>query len=239
MTSQILSRRGGLNAMILRTMATSSLSASAASRAGTAPLKGVKVLELAGLAPAPFAGMVLADFGADVVRVDRQQPAWIEDTLARGKRSLSIDMKHPLGKQAFLDLAAQADVLIEPFRPGVMERMGFGPDELLALNPRLVYARLTGFGQTGRYAPMAGHDQNYVAASGVLSILGRKDELPTPPANILADFAGGGMTTALGIMMALFERTKSGKGQVIDAAMVGCWHSTAEDVLAFCVSHIF
>lgn len=186
-----------------------------------APLKGVKVLELAGLAPAPFAGMILSDFGADVVRVDRQTPAWIEDTLCRGKRSIALDMKHPLGKQAFLDLAAKADVLIEPFRPGVMEKLGFGPDQLLAANPGLIYARLTGFGQTGRYSAMAGHDANYIAASGIFSILGRKDEVPTPPVNLLADFAGGGMTCALGIMMALFEKSKSGKGQVVDAAMVG------------------
>ncbi|KXS22432.1 alpha-methylacyl-CoA racemase [Gonapodya prolifera JEL478] len=184
------------------------------------PLSGVRVVELAGLAPAPFAGMVLADFGADVVRVDRKEGQWVEDVLARGKRSIALDMKHHNGRDTLLRLFDAADVVIEPFRPGVMEKLGFGPDVLCGRNPKLVYARMTGFGQTGPYAKMAGHDINYVASSGVLSSLGKSGSPPTPPINYLGDFAGGGMMCAMGVLLALLERNESGVGQVVDAAMV-------------------
>ena len=193
-------------------------------------LSGIKVIEMAGLAPAPYCGMILADFGADVVRVDRLGAGSI-DTLARGKRSIAVNLKDPKGVQTVLRLADQADVLLEPFRPGVMERLGLGPDVACGRNPRLVYARLTGYGQTGPYAPMAGHDINYIAISGALSVLGRQGEKPTPPINLLGDFAGGGMLCALGIALALVERAQSGKGQVIDAAMV--------DGAAYLASFIF
>ncbi|NXH18907.1 AMACR racemase, partial [Bucco capensis] len=183
-------------------------------------LRGVRVLEVAGLAPGPLCGMILADFGAQVVRVDRTRCAATTDVQARGKRSLALDLKRPSGVAAFRRLCCRADVLIEPFRHGVMEKLGLGPDILLQENPRLIYARLTGFGQTGKYAKSAGHDINYLALSGVLSKLGRKDENPYAPLNLLADFAGGGVMCAMGIVTALYERTKSGKGQIIDASMV-------------------
>ncbi|XP_066471817.1 alpha-methylacyl-CoA racemase [Tiliqua scincoides] len=184
-------------------------------------LRGVRVLELAGLAPAPLCGLVLADFGAQVVRVDRHPRAALDvDVQGRGKRSLALDLKRPEGAAALRRLSRSADVLIEPFRPGVMEKLGLDPETLLQDNPRLIYARLTGFGHFGKYAKMAGHDINYLAVSGVLSKLGRKDENPYAPVNLLADFAGGGVMCAMGIIMALYERTKSGKGQVIDASMV-------------------
>jgi len=184
-------------------------------------LAGLRVVELAGLAPGPFAGMLLADFGADVVRVDRWPNASSSgDVLDRGKRSIAIDLKHPQGTEVVRRLAEQADVLIEPFRPGVMERLGLGPAELHRVNPRLIYARLTGFGQEGYYAQRAGHDINYIAVAGALSLIGRKGQNPTIPGNILGDFAGGGMLCAFGILLALIERAKSGKGQVFDAAMV-------------------
>uniref|UniRef100_A0A8D0HV18 Alpha-methylacyl-CoA racemase n=1 Tax=Sphenodon punctatus TaxID=8508 RepID=A0A8D0HV18_SPHPU len=184
-------------------------------------LHGVRVVELAGLAPAPLCGMVLADFGAQVVRVDRSpRTAMGTDVQGRGKRSLALDLKRPPGAAALRRLCLQTDVLIEPFRHGVMEKLGLGPEILLKENPKLIYARLTGFGQSGKYAKSAGHDINYLALSGVLSKLGRKNENPYAPVNLLADFAGGGVMCAMGIVMALFERTRSGKGQVIDAAMV-------------------
>uniref|UniRef100_A0A8C3JPT1 Alpha-methylacyl-CoA racemase n=1 Tax=Calidris pygmaea TaxID=425635 RepID=A0A8C3JPT1_9CHAR len=183
-------------------------------------LSGVRVLELAGLAPAPLCGMILADFGARVVRVDRHPYSAItSDRQGRGKRSLALNLKRPPGAAALRRLCCAADVLIEPFRHGVMEKLGLGPDVLLRDNPRLIYARLTGFGQTGKYAKSAGHDINYLALSGVLSKMGRKDENPYAPLNLLADFAGGGVMCALGIVIALYERTKSGKGQIIDASM--------------------
>jgi len=189
------------------------------------PLQGIRVIEMAGLAPAPYAGMILADFGAEVIRVDRSPPAGsrfdpTRDYLARGKRSVGLNMKHPAGVRMLLALTDSADVLIEPFRPGVMEKLGAGPEAALARNPKLIYARLTGWGQSGPYGPMAGHDINYIALSGVLHLLGRKGERPVPPVNLLGDFAGGGMLCALGIALALFERGRSGKGQVIDSAMV-------------------
>uniref|UniRef100_A0A8C4ULQ7 Alpha-methylacyl-CoA racemase n=1 Tax=Falco tinnunculus TaxID=100819 RepID=A0A8C4ULQ7_FALTI len=184
-------------------------------------LSGVRVLELAGLAPAPLCGMILADFGAWVVRVDRApRSAVATDVQGRGKRSLALNLKRPPGAAALRRLCCGADVLIEPFRHGVMEELGLGPEILLQENPRLIYARLTGFGQTGKYARSAGHDINYLALSGVLSKLGRKNENPYAPINLLADFAGGGVMCALGIITALYERTKSGKGQIVDASMV-------------------
>jgi alpha-methylacyl-CoA racemase len=182
-------------------------------------LQGIRVVEMAGLAPAPFCGMILADFGADVVRVDRVG-AGSMDQLARGKRSIAVNLKSSDGVETVLRLIERADVLLEPYRPGVMERLGLGPEVATKRNPRLVYARLTGFGQDGPYASMAGHDTNYIAISGALSLIGRKGERPLPPVNLLGDFAGGGMLCALGISLALLERAHSGKGQIVDAAMV-------------------
>ena len=182
-------------------------------------LEGIRVFEMAGLAPAPYCGLILADFGAEVVRIDRLG-AGSMDQLARGKRSVAVNLKHPDGVASVLRLIEQADVLIEPYRPGVMERLGLGPEIACGRNPRLVYARLTGWGQTGPYAPMAGHDIDYIAISGALSAIGRRGDRPLPPINLLGDFAGGGMLCALGIALALVERSRSGRGQVIDSAMV-------------------
>ncbi|XP_038131024.1 alpha-methylacyl-CoA racemase [Cyprinodon tularosa] len=183
-------------------------------------LAGVKVIELAGLAPAPFCGMILADFGAKVIRVDRTKVFTTMDTQARGKRSVAINLKTAEGVALLRNLCVQSDVVLEPYRKGVMEKLGLGPYELLKENPALIYARLTGYGQNGRYAAAAGHDINYLAMSGLLSRLGRSGEKPYAPLNLIADFAGGGLTCALGIVLALLERTKSGKGQIIDASMV-------------------
>ncbi|KAM6985206.1 alpha-methylacyl-CoA racemase [Aplochiton taeniatus] len=183
-------------------------------------LAGVRVIELAGLAPAPFCGMILSDFGAKVIRVDRTRVAIAMDTQARGKRSVSLNLKTPEGVAVLRKLCVQSDVILEPYRKGVMEKLGLGPDELLKENPRLVYARLTGYGQSGPYANAAGHDINYLALSGLLSMLGRSGEKPYAPLNLVADFAGGGLTCALGVVLALLERTRSGKGQVIDTSMV-------------------
>ncbi|HYC00806.1 MAG TPA: CaiB/BaiF CoA-transferase family protein [Candidatus Limnocylindrales bacterium] len=189
------------------------------------PLSGFRVIEMAGLAPAPYAGLILADFGAEVIRVDRSptagsRPDPTRDYLARGKRSIGINMKDARGVATLLRLIEKADVLIEPFRPGVMEKLGAGPEVAMARNPALVYARLTGWGQDGPFAPMAGHDINYIALSGALSLFGREGEKPIPPVNLLGDFAGGGMLCALGVVLALLERSRSGKGQVVDSAMV-------------------
>jgi len=199
-------------------------------------LRGVKVLELAGLAPVPVCGMILADYGATVTRVDRPGTILNYDVTARGKRSLAVDLKKKEGAELIRDLSKKHDVLIEPFRPGVMEKLGLGPKVLTEENPELIYVRLTGFGQTGPYKKMAGHDINYLAMSGVLSFLGRKNENPLAPINLLADFAGGSFVCALGIMAALLERTSSGKGQVIDscmvegAAYVGSWLFASKDM---------
>jgi len=185
------------------------------------PLDGIKVIEIAGLAPAPFAGMVLADFGASVIRIDKFTHNFNMDILSRNKRSISVNLKSPIGISILKRLiCCNTDILIEPFRPGVMEKLGLGPDVLCNLNEKLIYVRLTGFGQKGKFSNMAGHDINYLAVSGILSLLGRKDENPMFPLNILADFAGGGLISVLGILLALIERSKSGKGQVIDVAMV-------------------
>ncbi|KAI6381014.1 hypothetical protein MCOR25_001316 [Pyricularia grisea] len=185
------------------------------------PLAGLKVLEFAGLAPGPFAGMLLADAGASVLRLDRPGKAPTEDMLARRKASIAVDLKSAGGVALVAKLAAHADVLIDPFRPGVLERLGLGPDVLRAANPRLIYARMTGFRRDGKYVDMAGHDINYLAVSGALSMLGRKGEKPTPPWNILADFAGGGANLFQGILLALAARAANGgKGQVVEANMV-------------------
>ncbi|MGW0594410.1 CaiB/BaiF CoA transferase family protein [Streptosporangium sp. NPDC002607] len=190
------------------------------------PLAGVRVLELAGLAPGPFAGMMLADHGAEVLRVERASvvakagDSPRADVMDRGKRTVGLDLKSPEGVAAFKELARHADVVIEVFRPGVAERLGIGPDDLHAINPRLVYGRMTGWGQDGPLAPTAGHDIDYIAVSGVLSMLGRDGERPTPPINILGDFAGGGLMLAYGVLLALIERERTGEGRVIDAAMV-------------------
>ncbi|GAA0911442.1 CaiB/BaiF CoA-transferase family protein [Nonomuraea longicatena] len=193
------------------------------------PLSGVKVLELAGLAPGPFAGMMLADHGAEVLRVDRARAAAVSTAgggpgastvMDRGKHTIGLDLKSPGGARAFKELAKHADVVIEVFRPGVAERLGIGPDDLHAVNPRLVYGRMTGWGQDGPLSATAGHDIDYIAISGVLSMLGRAGERPTPPVNILGDFAGGGLMLAYGVLLALLERERTGKGRVIDAAMV-------------------
>ncbi|KAI1881962.1 hypothetical protein AGOR_G00245590 [Albula goreensis] len=183
-------------------------------------LSGVRVIELAGLAPAPFCGMILSDFGARVIRVDKTKVAMAMDTQARGKQSVALNLKKPQGVAVLRRLCLHSDVVIEPFRKGVMEKLGLGPDELLRENPRLIYARLTGFGQSGSHATSAGHDINYLALSGLLSMLGRSREGPYAPLNLVADFAGGGLMCALGIVLALLERTRSGRGQVIDASMV-------------------
>jgi alpha-methylacyl-CoA racemase len=187
------------------------------------PLHGVKVVELQGIGPGPYCGMMLADMGATVIRVDRAgsvgQRASTTDILARGRKSIAVDLKNPQGVATVLRLIEAADVLIEGFRPGVMERLGLGPDVCLARNPRLIYGRMTGWGQTGAMAPVAGHDINYISLSGALHAIGEKDGNPVPPLNLVGDFGGGGMLLAFGIAAALYETSKSGKGQVIDAAM--------------------
>ncbi|KAH8279597.1 hypothetical protein KR018_004763 [Drosophila ironensis] len=183
------------------------------------PLKGIKVLEFVGLAPGPLCGKILSDFGATVTRIDKVLDNPL-DVLQQGKRTVSLNLKHPKGQQLVRKLARKCDVLIEPFRPGVMEKLSLGPQDLCSENPRLVYARLTGFGQHGKLAPRAGHDINYAAISGVLSMMGGRSEKPTAPVNFLADFAGGSVMCALGICLALLERHRSGRGQVVDASMV-------------------
>jgi alpha-methylacyl-CoA racemase len=190
------------------------------------PLNGVKVVELAGLAPAPFGCMILADLGAEVVRITRPD-AFSHDAsvppngpLDRGKLSYPLDLKEPSQHDALTQLADKADVFIEGFRPGVTERLGTGPDDLLTRNPRLIYGRMTGWGQSGPLAGTAGHDINYIALADVLGLIGPAGRAPVPPVNVVGDFGGGGMLLALGIISALYEREKSGLGQVIDAAMV-------------------
>jgi alpha-methylacyl-CoA racemase len=187
----------------------------------------VRVVEVAGLGPAPFGAMVLADLGADVVRVDRRDlatgaPLEAEraNVYGRGRRSVAVDLKHPEGAEVVRRLADDADVFVEGFRPGVAERLGLGPDELRARNPRLVYARMSGWGRDGPLAPRAGHDLTYLALAGPLAHIGRRGQPPTPPLNLVADFGGGGMLLALGVCAALLERARSGVGQVVDAAMV-------------------
>jgi alpha-methylacyl-CoA racemase len=187
----------------------------------TGPLAGVRVVEMAGQGPGPFAGMLLADLGADVVCVDRptarRHPT---DAHSRGRRSIAIDIADPRGRDIVLDLVESADVLVEGFRPGVMERRGLGPDECRLRNPRLVYGRVTGWGQDGVLSPKAGHDINYLALTGGLAAIGEQGRGPVPPLNLVADYGGGGMLLVLGVVAALYERHSSGRGQVIDAAMV-------------------
>jgi alpha-methylacyl-CoA racemase len=185
------------------------------------PLNGLKVVEMAGLGPAPLAGQFLADLGAQVTLITRKSgPANKADINNRGKRSVALNLKDPKGIEAAQKLIHSADVLIEGFRPGVMERMGLGPDECLRINPRLVYGRMTGWGQDGPMAQMAGHDINYLGITGVLHAIGKNDQPPIPPLNIGADYAGGTMFLLLGVLSAIYERQHSGRGQVIDAAMV-------------------
>jgi alpha-methylacyl-CoA racemase len=194
---------------------------------GTGPLRGLRIIELAGIGPAPFAAMMLADMGAEVVRVDRVQavkaattdsPHW--DVLLRGRRNVALDLKHPDGVATLLDLVEHADGLIEGFRPAVMERLGVGPDVCLGRNPRLVFGRMTGWGQDGPYAHAAGHDINYIALAGALAHFGRAGEAPVPPLNMVGDFGGGGMLLAFGMVCALLEAQRSGQGQVVDTSMV-------------------
>jgi len=190
------------------------------------PLAGTRVVELAGIGPAPFAAMLLADLGADVVRVDRMpgaggDPAGLPaEVWNRGRRSIAIDLKHAQGRSTALRLVEQADALLEGFRPGVTERLGLGPEDCWAVNRRLVYGRMTGWGQDGPNAGLAGHDIDYIALSGVLHAIGRAGERPVPPLNLLGDFGGGGMLLALGVACGLLEAGRSGRGQVVDAAMV-------------------
>jgi alpha-methylacyl-CoA racemase len=193
------------------------------------PLAGVRIIEIAAIGPAPFAAMLLADLGAEVIRIDRTEevdlglPGKREvkfDILKRGRRSVAVDLKAAEGREVVLRLVERADALIEGFRPGVLERLGLGPDELLARNPRLIVGRMTGYGQDGTLAPRAGHDINYIAIAGVLGAIGRAGEAPVPPLNLIGDFGGGGMFLALGLVAAILEARGSGKGQVIDAAMV-------------------
>jgi alpha-methylacyl-CoA racemase len=192
------------------------------------PLTGFRILEMAGIGPGPFCAMMLADMGAEVIRIDRvsgsnRRPGGGDvrlDVTARGRRSVALDLKKTQAVQAVLRMCAGADGLIEGFRPGVMERLGLGPEACLAMNPRLVYGRMTGWGQHGPLARQAGHDINYVAISGSLHMFGRAEERPSPPLNLVADMGGGGLMLAFGMICALLERVGSGKGQVVDAAMV-------------------
>ena len=195
---------------------------------GGGPLAGVRVVEIGSLGPGPFCCMMLADMGADVLRIDRVaagQPVGpgadhSTELLNRGRRSVGVDLKHPDGCGLVLDLVARADALVEGFRPGVAERLGIGPEPCLARNPRLVYGRMTGYGQDGPRAQTVGHDLNYIAANGVLSMIGRRGQPPTPPLNLVADTGGGGLVLAFGILAALLSRERTGVGQVIDAAMI-------------------
>ncbi len=189
------------------------------------PLEGLKVVEIAGIGPGPFCAMMLSDMGAEILRVDRigrssffGDPKY--DVSARGRRSAAIDLKNPEGVAAALRLIEQADALVEGFRPGVMERLGLGPDACLARNPKLVYGRATGWGQDGPLAQAAGHDINYIALAGVLHAIGPRGEKPVPPLNLIGDYGGGGMLLAFGMVCALHDLQRTGKGQVVDAAMI-------------------
>ena len=191
------------------------------------PLSGYRIIEIAGIGPGPFAAMMLADMGAEVIRVERAQSVKGEapttahwDTLLRGRKNIAIDLKNPQGVEALLQLVEKADAIIEGFRPGVMERLGIGPTECAQRNPKIVFGRMTGWGQDGPYAPLAGHDINYIALAGALAHFSRAGETPVPPLNMVGDFGGGGMFLAFGVVCALLETQKSGKGQVIDAAMI-------------------
>ncbi|MEM1050703.1 MAG: CaiB/BaiF CoA-transferase family protein [Pseudomonadota bacterium] len=184
------------------------------------PLAGLKVMEFAGIGPGPHVGMLLADLGAEVVRIDRPGGGVMNPIVERARNRVMVDLKSEEGLSFCRDAASKADVLIEGLRPGVMERLGLGPDGLLAANPRLIYARMTGWGQEGPLAKAAGHDINYIAITGALDAIGKKGEVPIPPQNLIGDFGGGSMYCAFGIMAALYERERSGTGQVVDAAIV-------------------
>ncbi|HVF32625.1 MAG TPA: CaiB/BaiF CoA-transferase family protein [Acidimicrobiales bacterium] len=191
------------------------------------PLSGIKIVEIAGIGPGPFAAMVLSDMGAEVLRVDRSQAVRggdpskpPVDILNRGRRSIGVDLKNPDGVQTVLRLAESADALIEGFRPGVAERLGIGPEDCRARNPKLVYGRMTGWGQEGPMAHAAGHDINYIALAGALEPIGRAGQPPLPPLNLVGDFGGGGMFLAFGVVCALLEAQRSGEGQIVDAAMI-------------------
>jgi alpha-methylacyl-CoA racemase len=184
------------------------------------PLTGLKIVEFAGIGPGPFCGMLLSDLGADVVRIDRRgagrgSPT---DVTSRGRRSVALDLKSPQAVEACLKLMEKADGLIEGFRPGVMERLGLGPDVALKRNPKLVFGRMTGWGQTGPYAHAAGHDMNYIAITGALSAIGTKDK-PTPPLNLVGDFGGGALYLAFGLLAGIIQARETGRGQVVDCAM--------------------
>ena len=186
-------------------------------------LSGYKVIELAGIGPAPMGGMILADMGAEVIRIERPgaaDPKVAEPISGRNKKSVVLDLKQDAGKAALMALIEQADALIDPYRPGVCEKLGFGPDACLARNPRLVFARMTGWGQTGPLAQAAGHDLNYIAITGALHAIGRRGERPVVPLNLVGDFGGGGMLLVTGVLGGLLEAAQSGQGQVIDVAMV-------------------
>ena len=189
------------------------------------PLKGMKIVEFGGIGPGPFCAMMLADMGADIIRIDRKEPQGIVrdhkyQILHRSRRSVALDLKKPEGVEAALRLVDKAEALIEGFRPGVMERLGVGPEVCLARNPKLVYGRMTGWGQEGPMAQAAGHDINYISLSGALHAIGRDGQAPVPPLNLVGDFGGGGMLLAYGIMCGVYEAQKSGQGQVCDAAMI-------------------
>lgn len=190
------------------------------------PLAGIKIIELAGIGPAPFAAMLLADMGATVIRIDRTQKADLGvdlpprlNVMNRGRRSVAVDLKSPSGKEVVLRLIDQADALMEGFRPGVTERLGLGPEVCLERNPRLVYGRMTGYGQDGPMSSVAGHDINYIALAGVLNAIGERGRKPVFPLNLVGDFGGGGMFLAFGLLCGILEARTSGKGQVVDAAM--------------------
>jgi len=187
------------------------------------PLAGVKIVEFAGIGPGPMCAMLLADLGADIIRVDRIAPEpakFRTNVLNRNRPSISLDLKHPDGKEAALKLVEAADALIEGFRPGVMERLGLGPDDCLKRNPKVVYGRMTGWGQEGPLAMAAGHDINYIALTGALHSIGPKDGPPSPPLNVIGDFGGGALYLALGVVSAVLNARQTGKGQVLDVAMV-------------------
>ena len=187
------------------------------------PLKGLQIIEMAGIGPAPFCGMVLSDLGANVIRVDRVTSAGSvsrQEASNRGKKSIAVDLKTPKGIEIVLNLVEASDAIFEGFRPGVMEKLGLGPDVCLQKNKKIVFGRMTGWGQEGPLALAAGHDINYISLSGVLATIGRPGSPPVPPLNLIGDYGGGGMLLALGLVAALFETKSSGKGQVIDAAMV-------------------
>jgi alpha-methylacyl-CoA racemase len=220
------------------------------------PLRGLKIVEFAGIGPGPFCGMLLADLGADVVRIDRKDaPAGGDFVMNRGKRSIAIDLKHKDGAEAALAILEKADALIEGFRPGVMERLGLGPDAVLKRNPRLVFGRMTGWGQTGPWSSMAGHDIDYIALTGALHAMGRRGETTPPPLNLVGDYGGGALYLAFGLLAGIIEAKSSGKGQVVDCAMVdgaaslmtmfysmraaGIWNDTREDNLLDGAAHFY